>query len=418
MIETSTETEVVILVYVSLSNRTTQMDRDEFYELAVSSGATPVLEIQAPCKAFSAYTLVGKGKVDEIAQAVKALGAHLVIFNHPLTPAQTRNLEDEIQCRVIDRIDLILDIFASRARTFEGKLQVELAQLQHLSTRLVRGWSHLERQKGGIGLRGPGETQLEVDRRLIRGRITSIQKQLEKVRQDRLGRRRTRERANKATVALVGYTNSGKSSLFNALCNADAYVADQLFATLDPTLRSLMLPEFGHVVLADTVGFIRELPHELIDAFRATLEETRTATLLLHVIDASDPECQYKMKEVMEVLTHIGAETVPSLFVLNKVDLLDNQPVNIEYDASHRPIKVWVSALTGEGLPNLLKAMAVLLSEDMVEQEVRLSSIQGKIRNELYKREAVISEHVELDGGYTLVVHLPRQVLMKILRGN
>ena len=441
------------------------MDFDEFRELAVSSGTVPVLEIQAPCKIASAKTLVGKGKVAEIAEAVKALGAHLVIFSHPLTPAQTRNLEDEMQCRVIDRIDLILHIFAARAHTFEGKLQVELAQLHHLSTRLVRGWSHLERQKGGIGLRGPGETQLEVDRRLIRGRIASIEKQLEKVRKDRFFRRHARERANRATVALVGYTNSGKSSLFNALCNAHAYVANQLFATLDPTLRSLGIPEFGDVVLADTVGFIRDLPHELINAFRATLEETRTANLLLHVIDASDPEQHYKMKEVVEVLTHIGAEAVPSLLVFNKIDLLDHQyllnnpghchprsakdpsfiimdprfrgddkhregtcpgllrsydhqPDEIEYDSSGKPTKVWVSALTGAGLQNLLKAIAVLLSEDIVEQKVHLLPTEGKIRSALYDIEAVVSEYVELDGSYTLVVHLPRQVLMKILHGT
>lgn len=418
MIETPVPAEVVILVHVTLPRVSTQADFDEFHELAVSAGISPALEIHAICRSACVKYLIGKGKVEEIHQAVKAHGADLVIFSHDLTPAQTRNIERKIECRVVDRVDLILDIFAQRAQTFEGKLQVELAQLQHLSTRLIRGWTHLERQKGGIGLRGPGETQLEVDRRLIRGRIKAITKRLDKVRKDRSGRRRTRHRANISTVALVGYTNAGKSTLFNALSDSDAYVADQLFATLDPTLRALHLSEFGKVVLADTVGFVRDLPHDLVDAFRATLEETRDADVLLHVIDAVDPESRYKMSEVNKVLEQIEADEVPALLVFNKVDLMDDETPHIEYNAAGRPVKVWVSAVSGQGLSELKQAIVDILSEDIVEQEISLSSTQGKLRSTLYNLDAVVSEQVALDGSYELVVRLPRQKLMRLLSEN
>lgn len=415
MIETPARAEVVILIHVNLPRVTTQADIDEFHELAVSASIEPVLEMNAICRLPSIKFLIGKGKVDEIRQAVKAHCADLVIFSHDLSPAQTRNIEGAIECRVIDRVALILDIFAQRAKTFEGKLQVELAQLQHMSTRLVRGWTHLERQKGGIGLRGPGETQLEVDRRLIRGRIKAITKNLDKVRQDRSGRRRTRSRANISTVALVGYTNAGKSTVFNKLSNACAYVADKLFATLDPTLRSLHLSEFGKIVLADTVGFVRDLPHELVDAFRATLEETKDADVLLHVVDAADPELHFKMAEVAKVLAQIDAETVPQLLVYNKIDLLDDCAARIEYDESGRPLKVWVSAVTGEGMDVLKQAIVEILSKDVVEQTVCLLSTQGSVRNALYDLDAVVSEQVGLDGSYELVVRLPRLKLIKLL---
>ncbi len=292
MFERPQSGENTILVHVDFPGESEPEDLLEFSDLAISAGAVPLATVTASRKTPDARYYVGSGKAEEIRALVDAEQAELVIFNHELSPSQERNLEKLLQARVLDRTGLILDIFAQRARSFEGKLQVELAQLKHLSTRLIRGWTHLERQKGGIGLRGPGETQLETDRRLLGQRIKQIHKRLEKVRGQRAQGRRARERAEVPTVSLVGYTNAGKSTLFNRLCNAEVYAADQLFATLDPTLRRLELPGFGPVVLADTVGFIRQLPHELVAAFRSTLEETLEADLLLHVIDAHDPERQ------------------------------------------------------------------------------------------------------------------------------
>src|SRR5690554_3088322 len=274
---------------------------------------------------LNARTLVGSGKLEEIRQAIAQHQAELVLINHELTPSQERNLERELECRVLDRTGLILDIFAQRARSHEGKLQVELAQLEHSITRLVRGWTHLDRQKGGIGLRGAGETQLEIDQRLVRGRIKAIHKSLAKVRSQRHQSRRARRRAEIPTVSLVGYTNAGKSSLFNRLSDAGSYVADQLFATLDSTLRRLELPEFGPAILADTVGFVRDLPHQLVEAFRATLEESTEASLLLHVVDCSNEQRQALKEQVDLVLAEIGAAEVPTLLVYNKVDLLGDE---------------------------------------------------------------------------------------------
>ena len=314
--------ERAVLVHLEMMDEAEQEDRSEFKELVISAGAEPVELLVARRHQSNPKYFVGSGKVEEIRQAVVAHEAEVVLFNHALSPTQERNLEKQLQCRVLDRTGLILDIFAQRARTYEGKLQVELAQLQHVSTRLVRGWTHLERQKGGIGLRGPGETQLETDRRLLRVRLKSIARKLERVRRQRDQGRRSRKRAEIPAVSLAGYTNAGKSTLFNRLTDASVYVEDQLFATLDPTLRRLQVESIGPVVLADTVGFIRHLPHKLVEAFRATLQETAEATLLLHVIDAADENRDSNIEQVNEVLNEIKADEVPRLLVYNKIDLI------------------------------------------------------------------------------------------------
>jgi GTP-binding protein HflX len=350
---------------------------------------------------------VGAGKLEEIRDEVAQHEAEVVMFNHSLSPSQERNLERELKCRVLDRTGLILDIFAQRARTHEGKLQVELAQLQHMSTRLVRGWTHLERQKGGIGLRGPGETQLETDRRLLRARIKSITARLEKVRKQRDQGRRARRRQEIPTVSLVGYTNAGKSTLFNAITKSAVYVADQLFATLDPTLRRVELENVGPAVLADTVGFIAHLPHKLVEAFKATLEETLNADLLLHVVDAASGERDDNVFQVMDVLSEIGADQIPRLEVYNKLDLLARPP-RIERNAEGDPVRVWLSATTGEGVDLLLQAISELLGEDMVNEALDLTPDQGGLRAALYRLGAVESEDYADDGTAHLQVRLPR----------
>lgn len=365
--------EKVILVHVELlQNKMLNEDIKEFKHLAAAAGADVVEVIIAKRQAPDAKYFVGEGKAHEIQMQTQALGANLVIFNHALSPGQERNLEQLFQCRVLDRTGLILDIFALRARTFEGKLQVHLAQLQHLSARLKRGWTHLERQRGGIGLRsGPGETQLEVDRRVIKQKIATIKKRLAKVRSQRQMGSRARKRAAISTVAIIGYTNAGKSTLFNRMTKADVYVADKLFATLDPTLRRVVIPDFGTIILADTVGFIRHLPHELVEAFRATLEETKDADLLLHVIDASDELRKEKIAAVNAVLKEIGAENVRQLEIYNKIDLLENVGIEeenadsrsprIDYDANKKPRRVWISAARGTGIDELLEVLFLIL---------------------------------------------------------
>ncbi|OYV76877.1 MAG: GTPase HflX, partial [Acidithiobacillus ferrivorans] len=328
-----------------------------------------------------------------------------VLFDRILSPVQERNLERALGCRVVDRVGLILDIFARRARTHEGKLQVELAQLSHLRTRLVRGWTHLERQRGGIGLRGPGETQLETDRRLIGDRIRMLRARLLKVASNRDTQRRARLRAPLPTVALVGYTNAGKSSLFNALSHGSSYTADQLFATLDPAIRRLSLPGHGTVLLADTVGFLRELPHELIAAFRATLEEVNQAQLLLHVVDASDPCWEQQAAAVEAVLEEIGAAAIPRLLVRNKMDIA-GATAGIEYHASGEVAAVRVSALTGEGLPALLAVIAQQLAGKRVRAEVFLGPEEGALRARLQRMGTVLEESFTDSGASHLLVEM------------
>ena len=327
---------------------------DELQLLARSGGVTVTTLVRGRRDRPDAALYAGKGKVEEIGEAVRTSGASLVLFNHALSPIQERNLERKLGCRVVDRTSLILDIFAQRARSHIGKLQVELAQLEHLSTRLVRGWTHLERQRGGIGMRGPGETQLETDRRLLGKRVKLLKEKLVKVRSQHETQRRSRTRAHVFSVSLVGYTNAGKSTLFNRLTRAEAYAADQLFATLDTTTRRLGGIEGASVVLSDTVGFIRHLPHTLVEAFQATLEETVHADLLLHVVDASSPDRDAQIAAVQGVLAEIGADRIPQVMVLNKIDRTALPP-RVERDEYARISRVWISAASGDGI-DLLRA--------------------------------------------------------------
>lgn len=356
----------------------------------------------------TAKFFVGEGKLDEIKAAKEATEADLVVFNHPLSPSQERNLEQALCCRVIARTGLILDIFAQRARTHEGKLQVELAQLQHMSTRLIRGWTHLERQKGGIGLRGPGETQLETDRRLLRARIRSIESRLDKVRAQRAQSRRARERAEVPLVSVVGYTNAGKSTLFNQITASEVYAADQLFATLDPTLRRLDIDQFGPLVLADTVGFISHLPHALVDAFKATLEETLNADLLLHVIDAAAEHRDTLIAEVESVLAEIGASEVPQLRIYNKIDLLEQAP-RLMRDERGQPQAVYLSARENQGLDLLEQALRELLQSGIFEGDIELAPAQGKLRAALFDMGAVTAEAFTDTGCSVLSIRLPEK---------
>ncbi len=356
----------------------------------------------------TAKFFVGEGKLDEIKAAKEATEADLVVFNHPLSPSQERNLEQALCCRVIARTGLILDIFAQRARTHEGKLQVELAQLQHMSTRLIRGWTHLERQKGGIGLRGPGETQLETDRRLLRARIRSIESRLDKVRAQRAQSRRARERAEVPLVSVVGYTNAGKSTLFNQITASEVYAADQLFATLDPTLRRLDIDQFGPLVLADTVGFISHLPHALVDAFKATLEETLNADLLLHVIDVAAEHRDTLIAEVESVLAEIGASEVPQLRIYNKIDLLEQAP-RLMRDERGKPQAVYLSARENQGLDLLEQALRELLQSGIFEGDIELAPAQGKLRAALFDMGAVTAEAFTDTGCSVLSIRLPEK---------
>ncbi|MCQ4300733.1 ribosome rescue GTPase HflX [Pseudomonas songnenensis] len=407
--------ERAILVHLDGQDPAAREDPQEFQELARSAGAETVGFVNVSRHQPSAKFLIGSGKVEELHDLVKDGEVELVIFNHTLTPSQERNLERALECRVLDRTGLILDIFAQRARTHEGKLQVELAQLEHMSTRLVRGWTHLERQKGGIGLRGPGETQLETDRRLLRVRIRQIKQRLEKVRGQREQARRGRRRADIPSVSLVGYTNAGKSTLFNALTESDVYAANQLFATLDPTLRRLELDDVGPVILADTVGFIRHLPHKLVESFRATLEESSNADLLLHVIDAHEPERDQQIEQVLAVLGEIGANELPMLEVYNKVDLMEGIEPQIQRDADGKPQRVWVSARDGLGLDLVRQAIAELLGNDLFVGTLRLPQRLGRLRAQFFELSAVQRETHDEEGGSLLEVRLPRIELNRLI---
>ncbi|WP_341502091.1 ribosome rescue GTPase HflX [Gallaecimonas sp. GXIMD4217] len=399
--------EQALLVHVDFAAESDREDLDELIMLVDSAAVSTLATITASRNAPHPKYYIGSGKAEEVAQQVQALGADVVIFNHALSPSQERNLEKLFQCRVLDRTGLILDIFAQRARTHEGKLQVELAQLKHLSTRLVRGWTHLERQKGGIGLRGPGETQLETDRRLLRDRINHILRRLEKVEKQRDQGRRSRRKAEIPTLSLVGYTNAGKSTLFNRLTEADVYAADQLFATLDPTLRKVTLDDVGPVILADTVGFIRHLPHDLVAAFKATLTETREAELLLHVVDASDERSADNVEQVQAVLDEIDANEVPVLMVYNKLDNLEDVAPRIDRDGDGLPRAVWISAREGQGIELLLQALSERLAVSMFNQRLCLPPSEGKLRAELYRMDAIEGEQITDQGGWELAIRLP-----------
>jgi GTPase len=407
--------ERALLVHLEGQNPEAREDPQEFQELALSAGADIVSLVTVARHQPTAKFLIGSGKVEELRDLVHSAEADLVIFNHTLTPSQERNLERVFECRVLDRTGLILDIFAQRARTHEGKLQVELAQLEHMSTRLVRGWTHLERQKGGIGLRGPGETQLETDRRLLRVRLRQIKARLEKVRSQREQARRGRKRADIPSVSLVGYTNAGKSTLFNALTQSEVYAADQLFATLDPTLRRLELADLGPIVLADTVGFIRHLPHKLVEAFRATLEESSNSDLLLHVIDAHEPERMEQIEQVLAVLGEIGAESLPILEVYNKLDLLEDVEPQIQRDADGKPQRVWVSARDGRGLELVGQAVAELLGDDLYVGTLCLEQRFARLRAQFFALGAVQSEEHDEEGRSLLSVRLPRVELNRLV---
>jgi GTP-binding protein HflX len=383
---------------------------DEFLELTRSAGCEAVAVITAPRGRPDATYFVGSGKVDELVDAVQANDANVVLVSRPLSPVQERNIEKRCNVQVLDRTTLILDIFAQRARSHEGKLQVELAQLRHLSTRLVRGWTHLERQKGGIGLRGPGETQLETDRRLIGQRIRYLNARLTKVNRQRDQGRRRRRRGQTPTVALVGYTNAGKSTLFNALTEAEVGTQDMQFATLDPTVRRLVGVQ-GEILLADTVGFVSELPHELIAAFRATLMEAREADLLLHVIDASDPFHAERQEEVDEVIASIGADAIPTVRVYNKIDLTNLEPGlqgDADPDSDHAgSTRAFVSALTGAGLEALLADIEERLFGGRIRRWIRLEGTDARLRAQLFELGAVDEERIADDGCWSLHVDLP-----------
>ncbi|MGC9423622.1 MULTISPECIES: ribosome rescue GTPase HflX [unclassified Vibrio] len=399
--------ERAVLVHINFTQQGEWDDLSECEMLVSSAGVSTLQVITGSRQSPHPKYYVGEGKAQEIAQAVQSVEADVVIFNHALSPAQERNLEQLCQCRVIDRTGLILDIFAQRARTHEGKLQVELAQLRHISTRLIRGWTHLERQKGGIGLRGPGETQLETDRRLLRERIKAILRRLEKVSKQREQGRRARNRAEIPTISLVGYTNAGKSTLFNQITSAGVYAADQLFATLDPTLRKIELADVGPAILADTVGFIRHLPHDLVAAFKATLQETQQADILLHVVDASDERFRENIQAVDDVLLEIGANEVPTLLVMNKIDNLDGHQPRIERNDEGVPKAVWVSAMEGIGIDLLFSALTERLASQIIQYRLSIPpQYQGRIRSLFFQMNAIQQEEYDPTGNLLISIRM------------
>jgi len=402
--------ERAILVNVALKGQF-QDDLSELEELVLSAAAVPVASMVCARSSPDSRTFIGAGKVEELDAWIRAEHADLVVFNHALSPSQERNLERALETRVIDRTGLILDIFAQRAQSFEGKLQVELAQLRHLSTRLVRGWTHLERQKGGIGLRGPGETQLETDRRLLGKRIKAIRLRLEKVDKQRAQGRNGRKKAELPTVSLVGYTNAGKSTLFNALTDAGVYTQDQLFATLDPTLRKIQLTPLHHAILADTVGFIRHLPHELVAAFRSTLQETVAADLLIHVVDAVAENRQQNIQQVNLVLDEIDAGEIRQLEVFNKIDLMPDFEPKLERDELGLPVRVWLSAAQSKGLKLLNDAIVELSCNNSIRKTVELDFSQAALRSRLFNLSHVIRDDEVPEVGWRMEVEIHKKDL-------
>ncbi len=418
MFERSRGGENALLIQPYAPGENDESILEEFAELARSAGAKVVGRLGARVERPNPALLIGSGKAEEAEAMCEATGADLVLVNHSLSPVQERNLERLLKRRVVDRTGLILDIFAQRARSHEGKLQVELAQLRHMATRLVRGWSHLERQRGGaIGLRGPGETQLETDRRLLAKRVDQLQRRLQKVEVQHTQMRRSRVRNGVPRVALVGYTNAGKSTLFNALTGAEAFAADQLFATLDPTVRRLSGLECGTLTLADTVGFIRDLPHDLVAAFRSTLAEAREADLLLHVVDAADPDRDLRIAQVQEVLQEIGAGELPQLMVFNKIDQLEEFPARIDRDEQGEAQRVWLSAMAGAGLDLLGQALGERFREQRIHRWVRLPSLSGRLRARLFEAGAVRAERSD-DEGWQLELDLPLRLAEQLCAGD
>jgi GTP-binding protein HflX len=415
MFERPRSGERAVLVRLGLGAPVDPEDLQEFTQLALSAGATPVATVTGRRDRPDPRYFMGSGKAEELRDAAHATQADVILVDHALSPSQERNLEKLIERRVLDRNGLILDIFAQRARSAEGQVEVELAQLKHIASRLVRGWTHLERQKGGIGLRGPGETQLESDRRIIGQRVRVLTKRLEKIKQQRETGRQQRAEIPVPSLALVGYTNAGKSTLFGALTGADAYVADQLFATLDPTVRRVALPGGTPIVVADTVGFIRELPHELVAAFQSTLTEARAATLLVHVVDASNPRRDEQIAQVDGVLADIGAGEIPQILVYNKIDRLDT-PAHLDRDANGRATAVWISAQQRTGLELLMAAVAERLARFARRARLRVPAAAGALRSRLYAAHAVRGEKAAEDGSLELAVELPDLELLVLAR--
>ena len=408
--------ERTILVHVELTSvNQSSGSIDEFKQLAESSGLNIVKTLTIKRSFTKAQYFIGTGKVDELAMLVDENGIEIVIFSLQLSPSQERNLEKALKCQVMDRTGLILDIFALRANSFEGKLQVELAQLKHLSTRLVRGWTHLERQKGGIGLRGPGETQLETDKRLISIRIKNINKRLLKVhKQHDLGRK-SRVKNQLPMISLAGYTNAGKSTLFNLLTKAQVYADDKLFATLDSTIRRVMLPASGEAVIADTVGFIQDLPHELIEAFKSTLEETRQANVLLHVVDASDQNSRDKIEQVEKIIEQIDAKEIPTIIVMNKIDGINDFQPRIDKDNEGKIYRVWLSAQTGDGVELLYEALSQSLSGMMTSASIKLDVQSAYIRSEIHKVGFIKKEIMNEFGQWLLEINVTSHYLERLL---
>lgn len=416
MIDAVNISETAVLVNINFQNTAFNEDLEEFTDLAISAGLEPVTTITCFRNMPDTGFFIGSGKVKEIKQAVMEKQADVVIFNHILSPRQERNIEKTCQCKVVDRVGLILDIFAQRARSFEGKLQVELAQLRHLSSRLIRGWTHLERQKGGIGLRGPGETQLETDRRLIGKRIKTIHARLEKVRCQRQQGRKRRSKSHIPVVSLVGYTNAGKSTLFNQLTGSKVYSANKLFATLDPTFRRIELAPATPVILTDTVGFIRHIPHDLVNAFHATLEETREADLLLHIVDATSEHRDSQIQQVNQVINEIGAENVPQIEVYNKIDAHEALNARIEIDENGSPRRVWLSAKIGEGVDGLLNVITRFIRSKVQHHSLNIPATAGKLRAYLFNMGVVRGEEYGKEGGWMMEVDMESHRLDKVFR--